>query len=1336
MSEACRMIPPRKGSNEDSKLFKDLLSYTNDRDLSLRAKYWSESRDAEKYHLDKDSNGEVKLEALMKRFDLTKELPVSKIINNIKRNIGTLKSDGSNKVYLTEKEVFDKASDFNKNNPLNENYVATYGRVPIGDNGEKSGFTVRVEKKTQLNSLDGKKMEINMKLNDKIKDILTSYGIGIGGLNELDKRVNATGVTDFSTATKTANGLLEIIRLAEGKKGEQALPEEFGHFIIETLDQHPLVNRLLNLLAKDGNYKEVLGDQYEQYDHLYNSNPVLLAKEAAGKLMHQGFLQSQEVKPSFFKNILDRVIAFTKSMFSSKNKEGLSTELSKSMATLESSFNSLATNVLDGTMNRFIDIDHATSHTTKLYEVADTIDKDRDSLKKIIEIETKRLSIFSARKNGQGFDDAQRIMLSKLEADYKGHKELEGIYTFVDDTMSKLKSINQRYNDLRNLTDRDSINQMASVLRDAKDFLTAYTPIFEDLSLSIQDANRIGDTRFKDKIESNFNDTRQLLMGLQDQYSELALPLLSKWLEPWVGNSLKTTWGKNKGRVRSLMEVLTEADKDIHFMDRWLNSMGDSNNSMLRLMDHAVKLTKEEGRAEHLNLEKELKGHQLVLESKGVKGNDFMFEKDENGKITGRYISKVDTRRFANDYKVFRETMNAKYPEITSENSGAYNNERMVWEHTHIDKIGGKSYPKESMYENAAFKNLTPPQREYYNKIIDIKTKLDSYLPDKYRDTYKAIQIRKDLVERLKANPSGAGKELWESIKDSIMRRADDVDLGQKKGAQTDFNGEVIKFLPIYYTHMLEDTHSISTDVTSTMTAYAAMAIDFDKMNKVIDTLELSRDLAKNMDITQNKKGKPIVEKFNSMGRTIENKVTNKGDNSRIIERLNDFFDMQVYGHYNKDQGSVNILGKEIDVAKAASTFNRVTSLSILGGNALSAGSHIGRGIAQLGIDAVSGEHFNLKNVAVADKNLSLLLPSLVSNIGTRVKTDKLSLINEKFNVMQDYEQHARDLKMDRNSGFSKLMGTNSLFFLNNAGVYWMQNRPTLSLMDAYKLVDSKGVQHSLFDSYEVKPIIKDGLKVGATLELKDGYKKLDGTDFTQKDVTDFTLKAGKITNKMFGAYNKSDMNAFQHHAVGRLVSMFRKFMVQSYNRRFESHNFDYDIQAEQEGYYATSANFLKTLYQDVKHGQLHLATHWNELAPQERMNMMKSMTEVGTFIALSTALGLITFSTDKDRPWAAKMLEYEMKRLHLEMGSMIPINYQFPKEAMKLLTSPAASIDYVNKILELGNFAKYGKVYKSGKYKDHSGFYKDVMDLLPTKNAIEKSIHPELGINWFKAVD
>ena len=99
-----------------------------------------------------------------------------------------------------------------------------------------------------MNSLEANNMQYNYTLNNRLREILAANGIGIGALTDLEQRRGVAGVTDFSQARDAATGIIELIRLADGIKGERALPEEFAHFAIEAMGDNPLINRLVMLL--------------------------------------------------------------------------------------------------------------------------------------------------------------------------------------------------------------------------------------------------------------------------------------------------------------------------------------------------------------------------------------------------------------------------------------------------------------------------------------------------------------------------------------------------------------------------------------------------------------------------------------------------------------------------------------------------------------------------------------------------------------------------------------------------------------------------------------------------------------------------------------------------------------------------------------------------------------------------------------------------------------------------------------------------------------------------------------------------------------------------------
>ena len=198
----------------------------------------------------------------------------------------------------------------------------------------------------------------------------------------------------------------------------------------------------------------------------------------------------------------------------------------------------------------------------------------------------------------------------------------------------------------------------------------------------------------------------------------------------------------------------------------------------------------------------------------------------------------------------------------------AMNQERINWlKDNSIEESPSQRIPNHK-YANQDFFNLSGPKKQFYETVMDIKRQLDDLLPDKMTKEFRAVQVRKDLIERVKSSRNlGQGtKTIWENIKDGYIERVDDIDFSDIKYVNTDFDGKGIQTLPVYYTKMLENPALISTDVVSTMTAYASMAYDFQEMNNIIHTLEVGRDILRKRKPIKRLGNKKLQEK-NSSGR-------------------------------------------------------------------------------------------------------------------------------------------------------------------------------------------------------------------------------------------------------------------------------------------------------------------------------------------------------------------------------------------------------------------------------------------------------------------------------------
>ena len=1344
MARNCAIIPKvknRNGQVVDSKLFKDLLSFTsNNRSETVRlyliTKNDSFIRDWNS-KLTLDENNEPTLRSLLQKTNFSNIIPESKVLERLNREIGYYYRGTDRPALLVNNDenyqkLLQKAISFNQISDFRDDYVAKIIKIQDTES-PRILIGVKVEKRNKLNSIEADKMSYNVNLNNRLRDILAANGIAIGALTDLERRMGINGVTDFDVARTAANGMIEMIRLANGIEGEKALPEEFAHFAIEAIGESPLINRLINNLSSSGLIGEILGDEYETYNTLYKGDAAKLAKEAAGKLLAKHLLKSEPIGQKPYKNLLERVISAIKSFFKTMNAN----QIQKAMYEADKDFGRLARDILNGRMDEEINVGNINS-SGLFYQTNERVQRDRKLLQDIMNNELKRLKIYEKRNPNSQFSANQRLLIDRLELELADNNEVEGIYAFLDNALEELQKVSSRLEMLRN-TPATNANERASVLRDVRNYMYSYKNIIEDIRKALVDEERYTDNRYGQRVRVALDNASILIGDLFVKYNDVSIPLFVDFIKPFVGENIIIPFGKFKGKVIKVEDLVKMADEDISLFDRWLDSMADSSDYMLKIMDQAVKKSKEQARLRTIDVMKQLQAATIKLEKAGIKNTDWMFERDSKGNLSGNYISEINQALFKEKVREMFKSLNEKYGKNpVGENAEKYKKERQAWFNANMEIVNGKKVPKMSIYGNKQYQRLNAVQKEYYDTVMNIKSQLDSYLPEKYTTLTNAVKIRKDLLERVKSSDgvkSGA-KQIWESVKDEFIRRTDDVDFGDRATVK-DFEGNEVQTLPIYFTKLKEgeSANDLSTDIVSTLTAYAAMANDYDEMNKVIDVLELGRDLLRERQVTQTQGGKPLVEKFKAVGRKVESKLTKEGEATRFVQRLNDFFEMQVYGRYMADEGTFG--STNIDKGKVANFVNRVTSMNNLALNILSGISNIATGKVMMRIESFAGEFFNEKNTITADRIYGQSLPEYLAEIGNRVKTSKLALWDELFNVMQEYEQNVREVNFDRKTWFSRMFGTSTLFFMNNAGEHWMQNRTSLALADAYKMKAPNGKIVSLWDAMEVVPIDKNNKKAGAKLQLKQGYTKADGSAFTQDDIIKFSRRSAAINQRMHGIYNKADRSAIQRLAIGRMGIMFRKWIKPSLNRRFKSATYNYDLDAWIEGYYRTSGRFLLQLVRDLRETQFNLAARWNELTPTEKANIRRALTEVGHFLAVMAIIGLIEWSDDKDRPWLVRMLEYQSRRLYTELGAMIP-GKSMISEGLKIINSPAAGVNTIENMLDLTkllNPRNYMDELQSGRYEGHSTAYKSFFEspIIPMNRTIYRGLHPETGIPFFK---
>lgn len=1362
MAKSCAIIPKVKdnrGQIMDSKLFKDLLSFTsNNREQTISIYLTTKSPQFIKEWNPKlilDENNEPTLKSLISKTDIKEVITSNMVLDKLNKDIGNYKQvikgnkKAKEKVYLesndtNREELEKKAISFNENSEFNDDYIAHVTKTKDEDT-DNILLNIQVSKKTPALIKEAKEMSSNRALNDRLRQILEEKGVRVGVLTELEERRGINGVTDFNLAKDAAEGLIELIRLAKGEKGEKALPEEFAHFALAAMGSHPLVNRLITLLDSNHLVEQIIGEDYETYHTLYNGDKVKLAKEAAGKLLakhiEREYDKSVQEPQGTFKALLNRVYSFIKNFFLKFSIN----DIQKAMISADKEFGKVAKDILGNSLSSSMYLRNITE-TGLFYNTQERVKRDKALLQKIIDNELKRYAIYEERITNTSFNQKQRLLIEQLENELLTNNEIQGIYTFAEDALNQLQALSKRLVAISN-GDR-TLNEKAKVLRDVRNYIYSYKRIISTIREALLEEEKEEDNRYGEGTRILLDSITILLKDLQSQYNSLTKPLFVEFIKPYYENRGENPFdSKNPNRPtnKTVEELLEEADKDISFFERWLDSAADSTDDLLKIIDQAVKKSKEKARLETIKDIKELQSIGIQMEQAGIHNTDWLYEKDAQGKKTGFYISELNWGMYKRAKQEMNKNLETKYG--TNPNEADLikkQKEEKEWYKNNKELVNGELVPKMSIYRNQDFANMSEAQREFYNKFMDIKKRLDSYLPENYTSLYNAVKIRKDLLERVinSEDVKSGTSQVWESVKDAFLRRTDDTDISDK-ATIIDFEDREVQSLPIYYTKMKEgeSPDDLSTDIVSTLSAYAAMANDYKEMNEIIHILEVGRDIARERDIVQTQGGKSLSESYKSLDRKINHKLVKKGDKNHIVGRINDYFSMQVYGRYMDDEGT--ILKTKIDKAKAANAINKITSLNSLALNILSGISNIATGDVMMKIEVAAKEFFSASDVFTADKIYGKELPTVLSELGKRVKTGKLSLWNELMNTMQEFEVESKNLNFDRKTWFSRMFETSSLFFLNNAGEHWMQTRTSLALANRYKMKSPEGKVVSLWEAMEVVYRDVNNKQLGASLQIKEGYTKEDGTKFTQDDIIALSRKIAAINQRMHGVYNKLDRSAVQKLALGRMAMMFRKWIRPAINRRFGEATYNYDLQAWTEGYYMTTWRFFKNIVKELRETQFSLASSWNNLSTQEKANIRRALMEVGNFLAVTLLLVLIDWPKDKEKTWFTSTAEYQLRRLKTEVGVLIPGIPMF-REGQKIIQSPAAGIKTAEGLLDLAeflnpfnyeSFAGEEALLKSGRYKGESKAYRLFFEspLFPMNKTIYKGLHPEDGIPFYK---
>ena len=1107
MAESCALIPKVKRANGElveSKLFNNLLSYTNNRTqakeyyaVGKNQDFLDEVEDKAKF----DENGEITLNSLRTLANL--DIEEDKIIKDLNTEIGA-----GNYSY---DEAISRMQLFNGNHRMKDDYMATISNI--------NGGKVKLEVVPNNDANVDKLIETisNRTLQDRLKYKLSQLGVEVGFLDE----PNIHGRYSTENAEKTASGMYNLINIAHGEEGNEVLAEETGHFIVGALGNNPLVTRLLGLLTPQMQ-ESILGEY--KYREIYGrQNPD---REVAGYLIGE-VLKGEPDKSPIISKLINRIIGVAKRIFYKIKGDEISYIKSQAREIAEKIAENFMSNNFQGSL------ENALNKKETLYNADDSVPVENlKRMVKILHAQALRIKNIDTKlseryfrlldyiEKGKIFDSPNNLHADNLAID--GIVALANILPHeLESIVNKLASINIGFDDInsenaKKLMEADTFISNTIELKKIIDNITVAH--VESKSLLTTEPATLDELRIlSGKIGEILNGSSRGSQGLIALRDLKMKEFYTKFLEHGLGRdyievAARIVFGREKkpgepgkGKLSILAKEAEKIrlDKIVEYQERdegafhmWLTSMSNATSLTNQLVNKMFRRMKKAANDRVIEVQNQLDALRNELKELGGNTREF-FEIDPNiNKLTGNIINKYlwgviekeYEELYASERKKFNETVdksNKSRNEIATLWLAYWNPIYKQWQQSHFTLAAdGKTLVPVDAYINDVYVNTIEgtEKEKWLEKFKALKQGIDEECLGKNNLTLRAPQFKGLSMHKLRNRMSNSsfgkalGGTIWSNVTETFLEDAEDRDFGSQltynpqEMLSTDaeiIEEDKIKRIPLFGINKLDNMDDLSTDLFHSTLAYASMAYRYNISRQFGSILEVGKEVMK-----RTRYGKKIGS-------------TGDKEEANSYKRLQRFLDKELYGFktYKVTLGNVVI-------NKIISFFSRLASRVYLGGNVAGGIVNVGTGSIEIFKEAVSGEHFNVQQWKRANKEYWKHFPSNILHMGELRKFDKISLLIDRFDSQNDSDERQFSYHTDR-AKFLRLnpIGDN-LFLPYKCGEHYMQNIAFIASAMGTVLVDPKtGETTNLYDAL-ITEDVKDsnGNIIGKRLILDKEY--------------------------------------------------------------------------------------------------------------------------------------------------------------------------------------------------------------------------------------------------------
>jgi hypothetical protein len=613
--------------------------------------------------------------------------------------------------------------------------------------------------------------------------------------------------------------------------------------------------------------------------------------------------------------------------------------------------------------------------------------------------------------------------------------------------------------------------------------------------------------------------------------------------------------------------------------------------------------------------------------------------------------------------------------------------------------------PKRDKFKNQKYLNLNSKQKKYYDFLIATYLKAQTRVAMANHSKFRLPSVVKTGNERV--SNDGVLNYLKYSVFDSFSIMEEDIDRYGERSSTG------IKSVPILYANKMNSS-DVSKDLLRSVMLYDSSSLIYEARTSSLPVGQSLLEIVKeNLPQYRDALGNNLANTFSKMTGNNEDFIKSPANN--VAKLLESVIDTQIFGEGNIPH-ETRFLAKKIALDKISDSLKSYASRTQIGGiNLIGAIANSLQANVQLLIEAHGGQYIN-KNELTKAKAEYLKLEAQGHFIKDYNAGYPKSFIGQLMAIYDAMQGEYLDKYGNKITGTlaRKLFSSDTWFHLHHKGEHEVQTVFMIGFLNSVKVKDSTGKEISLYDAYELDGSGKIKIKSGVELP---GRKSDNGLiSLTVQN------RLHAINKRMHGVYNGFDKPDLKRNWWGRLLFMYRDFVIPGFKKRYKTIGIDNELDDITEGYFVT---FIRKAREDYKKLARELIGLENSnLQDWEKANLRKAIMEIG--IVFSSGLIIMLLSAlykatdDEDKKYLKHVLFLAL-RLNNEMGIYgtfgDPQNMLLPnvREVYKTFRQPSAIIGTIDRLFDLiyqltdplAEYEKDAGIFKKGDSKLIAKLYK-----------------------------